>query len=98
VPEPSQPKVARVDTDLAKVVEERIGSSAEPSGDDVSVEVENAVVRLTGTIDGPSPASDSLLRSAATGESPARSDETSSKHAKRPTKTSPRSIATPPKR
>lgn len=52
VPESSQPMVARVDADLAKEVEERIGSSAELTGNDISVQVENAVVRLTGTIDG----------------------------------------------
>jgi osmotically-inducible protein OsmY len=48
----AQPTVARVDADLAKEVETRISERPELATNDVTVQVENAVVRLTGTIDG----------------------------------------------
>lgn len=48
----AQPAVARADADLATEVEKRISERTELAANPVTVQVENAVVRLTGTIDG----------------------------------------------
>lgn len=48
----AQPAVARADADLTSEIEKRIAESTELAGDDIGVQVENAVVRLTGSIDG----------------------------------------------
>jgi osmotically-inducible protein OsmY len=52
VPKASEAVVSRVDADLKKEVEERLAARKELDGNDIKVQVENAVVRLTGTIDG----------------------------------------------
>lgn len=48
----AQPAVARADADLTSEVQKRIADRTELAGDDIGVQVENAVVRLTGNIDG----------------------------------------------
>lgn len=52
VPPASQAVVERVDADIAAEVERRIAERPELRGDPIDVQVENAVVRLTGSIDG----------------------------------------------
>jgi len=48
----AQPAVARADADLTSEIQKRIAERTELAGDDIGVQVENAVVRLTGSIDG----------------------------------------------
>jgi len=48
----AQPAVARADAELTSEVQKRIADRTELAGDDIGVQVENAVVRLTGSIDG----------------------------------------------